>query len=117
MGGNRFQVLLTTDRDFNKYSRWINKKWGHVSSIQFCGFMDRKQLYERYAQADCLVFPSQVETWGLPISEFSVTGRPMLLADLPYAHETAAGSQHVSFFSPDDPVGLKNQMKSLLPDI
>ena len=117
VGGNRFQVLLTTDRDFNKYSRWINKKWGHVSSIQFCGFMDRKQLYERYAQADCLVFPSQVETWGLPISEFSVTGRPMLLADLPYAHETAAGSQHVSFFSPDDPVGLKNQMKSLLPDI
>ncbi len=111
VGEDRFQVLLTTDRDFNKYTRWIDKKWGHVKSIRFCGFMDRQHLYEQYAQADCLVFPSKVETWGLPISEFSVTGRPMLLADLPYAHETAAGSLKTTFFNPEDAMQLKTLIK------
>lgn len=114
VGTSRFQVLLTTDRDLNKYSRWIHKKWGHVKSIQFCGFLDRNHLYEQYAQADCLVFPSQVETWGLPISEFSVTGRPMLLADLPYAHETAAGSQKAAFFHPENAVELKELMMNTM---
>ena len=34
---------------------------------------------------------------GLPISEFSEFNKPMLLADLSYAQETAAGSEQVAF--------------------
>ena len=113
VGEGRFEVLLTTDRDFNRYSRWLDHRWGHVKSIRFCGFVSKERLNELYAQAKCLVFPSQVETWGLPISEFAVTDRPMLLADRPYAHETAAGSHHTAFFDPDKP----NQLKQLMRDV
>ena len=114
VGRGRFEVLLTTDGTFNRYSRWLQKRWGNVDSLTFCGFLSREQLYTRYAQSDCLVFPSQVETWGLPISEFSVTGRPMLLADLPYAHESAAGSAQTAYFNPHEPEQLKELMFRLL---
>lgn len=113
VGPGRFEVLLTTSPDTNRYSRWLHRKWGHVSSVRFCGFVPKEELLALYAQADCLVFPSHVETWGLPISEFAVSDRPMLLADLPYAHETAAGSRHTAFFDPDSPHQLKHLMSQL----
>ena len=114
VGEGRFEVLLTTSPDFNRYSRWLHSRWGHVQSIRFCGFVSKEHLNELYTHTDCLVFPSQVETWGLPISEFAVTGRPMLLADLPYAHETAAGSHHTAFFDPDKPMILKQLMRDVM---
>jgi hypothetical protein len=50
----------------------------------------------------------------LPISEFAQYEKPMLLADLPYAHETAAGSKAISFFNADDATALAVQMKALI---
>ena len=114
VGTGRFEVVLTTTRDFNKYSQWIAKRWGDVRSLRFCGFLDKESLAKAYSQADCLVFPSKVETWGLPISEFAPTGRPMLLADLPYAHETAAGSLRTAFFNPTDAKALAALMLSVI---
>ena len=114
VGTDKFKVILTTDRNANRYCRWIDRKWGHVNSLHFAGFLDREKLYEQYAVAGCLVFPSQVETWGLPISEFASMGRPMLLADLPYAHETAMGSQLTAFFNPNNPKDLKEKMKQVM---
>ena len=109
-----FEVLITTDSNLNQYSRWLHKKWGHVRAINFCGFVCKERLDQIYANTDCLVFPSQVETWGLPITEFAVTGRPMILADRPYAHETAAGSCCTAFFDPDDPVMLAQLMRNII---
>ena len=111
-----FKVVLTLDGEENKYSQWLKEKWGDVESIDFAGFMTKEKLYGYYQSVDALVFPSKVETWGLPITEFMEASgdKPMLLADLPYAHETAAGASKVGFFNPNDPVELKNKMKDLL---
>ena len=97
LGADRFCLVLTIDGTENHYARWIKGKWGDVRSIDFHGFMSREELAEYYGRADCLVFPSRVETWGLPISEFKQTGRPMILSDLPYAHESASGAPLVAF--------------------
>ena len=64
--------------------------------------------------ADCLIFPSRIETWGLPISEYAQYQKPMLLADLPYAHETAAGTHQTAFFDPQSPLQLKGMMQRLV---
>lgn len=40
----------------------------------------------------------------------------MLLADLPYAHETAMGSMETAFFNVQEVGELKEQMKRLLSD-
>lgn len=110
-----FKVYLTIGSKENKYAAWLNKNWGaNVPSLQFIGFQDKKSLFDLYGSSDCLVFPSKVETWGLPISEFSAFDKPMFLADLPYAHETAAGTQQVAFFEPDSPERLAEYMKRLI---
>ena len=113
-GAGKFKVVLTVSGKENSYAQWLYKKYGEVDSIDFAGFMSKEKLFGYYNAADCLVFPSKIETWGLPISEFMVNGKPMLLADLPYAHETAAGGKAVAFFSLSAPGILKGQMRKLL---
>lgn len=114
LGENRFEVIFTIDGTENRYARWLYKKWGSLASLKFAGFMSKNDLFATYEKADCLVFPSRIETWGLPISEFAQFGKPMLLADLPYAHETARGSKKVAFFNVREAGELKEQMKHLL---
>ena len=118
IGKEKFKVVLTLSGEESRYSRWLHEKWGDVSSIDFAGFMSKERLYGYYKAADCLVFPSKVETWGLPITEFMEASgdKPMLLSDLPYAHETASGASKVCFFNPSDPKELKERMKELIQD-
>jgi glycosyltransferase involved in cell wall biosynthesis len=114
IGIGKFKVYITISGNENRYARWLYKKWGKVESLKFIGFLNKDQLYKQYESADCLVFPSRIETWGLPISEFAVYNKPMLLADLPYAHETAVGSEQTAFFDPYNPDDLKNKMELLI---
>lgn len=112
-----FEVCITVKGNENRYAKWLYKNWGEcISNLRFIGFLNRKTLYDYYAQCDCLIFPSKIESWGLPITEFAAFGKPMLLADLPYAHETANGCSAVSFFDPNDPGELARKMESLIAD-
>ena len=116
LGKGKFRVVLTINGSENRYSRWLYELSKGVKSIDFAGFMTKEKLYGYYKTSDCFVFPSKVETWGLPITEFMETsgGKPMILADLPYAHETSAGASKVCFFNPTDPAELKDMMKELI---
>jgi glycosyltransferase involved in cell wall biosynthesis len=114
LGKGRFKVYMTISGYENRYARWLYRKWGKTDSIEFIGFLTKEALYRYYETVDCLVFPSKVETWGLPISEFSVYGKPMLLANLPYAHESACGSLRTAFFSPYEATDLEDKMRRLI---
>ena len=109
-----FRLVLTIDGTENRYAASIRRRYGHLSSIEFHGYMSKDKLYMHYAMASCLVFPSRIETWGLPISEFKPSGKPMILSDMPYAHETAAGADSVIFFNPDDAPELAACMRLFL---
>ena len=114
IGRRRFRVECTIRGEDNKYGWWLKSNWDHVDSIHFGGFQTPSKLWGWYNAADCLVYASRVEAWGLPISEFAPTLKPMLLVDLPYAHETAAGALQVGFFPVHDAVALKDHMKALV---
>ncbi|MBE8712351.1 glycosyltransferase [Sphingobacterium hungaricum] len=114
LGSGKFSVYITVKGTENKYAEYLYNNWSKVDSLKFIGFQDRKSMFDYYNSSNCLIFPSKVETWGLPITEFSAFNKPMLLADLPYAHETAAGSKFVSFFDADSPEALAIQMKQLI---
>ena len=113
VGKNRFKVMLTIDGAENKYSRWLYRNWGDVSSIEFHGYMGKDELFATYRQAGTLVFPSRVETWGLPMSEYIKVNPQgaVLAADLPYAHETAPEAR---FFKVLDHVALKDMMRGII---
>ncbi|GFI49087.1 glycosyltransferase Gtf1 [Lachnospiraceae bacterium] len=109
-----YEVLLTLDGSENSYSKFLIKKYGDIRTIKWIGLQKREQLFEIYNQADCFIFPSVLETWGLPISEFKTTGKPMILADLPYAHETLGTYEKVLFFEPNDSHQLRRLMLKII---
>jgi glycosyltransferase involved in cell wall biosynthesis len=107
------EIWLTFSGDESRYAKKLVAQGRNLSNIKFLGRLTRTQVFERYEATDCLVFPSRLETWGLPISEFKRTGKPMLLADLPYAHETLGTYGRIQFFDPDSPKELASLMKEL----
>lgn len=114
VGKNMFKTVLTINGTENRYSRWLKDKWGNVDSIVFKGYLSKEDLKTNYGEACCLVFPSRIETWGLPVSEFKPCGKPMILADLPYAYETSAGAGLVAFCEVDDTHHLAELMAEIV---
>lgn len=110
----RFKVVITMKGTENRYAQWLKDRYGKLRSVDFHGFMAKEELYAYYEKSACLVFPSRIETWGLPISEFLPLGKPMILADLPYAHETAAGARKVAFFDVKDVFSLALRMEEVI---
>jgi glycosyltransferase involved in cell wall biosynthesis len=99
-------VVITIDGSENTYAKTIVEKYKHIEAIQFIGLIKREAVYDYYSQCDGLIFPSKLETWGLPISEFKQFHKPMFVSDLPYAKETVGDYDRVCFFNPDDPIQL-----------
>lgn len=112
--GFNFELVLTLSGNENRYARQLVEKYGTESRIRFIGLISREQVYTYYKQCDCLVFPSKLETWGLPITEAKAFHKPILAADLPYAHETVGNYEQVSFFNPDNSCELVRLMEQII---
>lgn len=90
---------FTTIKDNKeKYAQFLIKNYSSLESVKFYGKVKRKQLLSMYNGMNCLLFPSKIETWGLPISEAKAYNKPMFLANLPYAKEACGNYEKVSFF-------------------
>ena len=106
-----YKVLLTINGEENKYSSDLLAKYKDVTNVQFIGLQKQDNLFELYGKVNCLIFPSKLETWGLPITEFKVTNKPIILADMKYAHETLGEYEKASFFNPEDSDQLAKLME------
>jgi len=56
-------------------------------SINFMGNVSYNDIIAMYKEADALLFPSYIETFGLPLLEAAFFGTPIITADLPYSHD------------------------------
>ena len=112
--GDLFQVYLTIDGSENLYAKEIVDKYGNEKNIHFCGLLPMDQVFSYYEKAGCLIFPSKMETWGLPISEAKQFSLPMLVADLPYAHETVGNYDKVCFFDEKNAEELAEYMLKVI---
>jgi glycosyltransferase involved in cell wall biosynthesis len=105
-GGWNSYIILTIDGTENRYARWLTTHYGDLNTIKFIGRQSRGDMLRRYSEADCLLFPSRLETWGLPISEAKQRGLPMFVADLPYARESVGTYDKVDFIDVNDHIAL-----------
>lgn len=97
VGGPEFEMRLTIDGGENRYAAALVKRYANVPGISFIGRQPYAAMAKQYDECDCLIFPSRSETWGLPISEAKALCKPILAADLPYAHETVSNYDKVCF--------------------
>lgn len=68
----------------------------------FEGVMSRDNLLSLYKSACGLLFPSTIETLGLPLLEAAAFGLPIVAADLDYAREVLNGYDGVTFANVND---------------
>lgn len=111
-----FKVYLTIDGSENIYSKKIVEKYGRLKCIEFIGLQTRENLMKYYSKIETVIFPSKLETWGLPISEAKAFGKNIILADLEYAHETLGTYEKVMFFGPDNAEKLAEKIEMLIND-
>lgn len=82
-------------------------------NVKFIGKIPREELLNKYNEY-ALVFPSYIETFGLPLAEARNYGTIILAADTTFAHEILEGYENVYYFDPFRPEQLAVLMKKVL---
>ena len=108
------ELRLTLSGTENAYARNLHQRFSSVCGVRFIGKQTRQQMAEAYRACDVVVFPSRLETWGLPITEAKALNKPLLVADLPYAHETVGDCAAVSFLPATDPQAWSNVIEQIV---
>ncbi len=108
------ELRLTISGVENSYARDLYSKFSSVCGISFIGRQSKKQMTEEYLACDVVVFPSRLETWGLPITEAKAMKKPLLVADLPYAHETVGNYSEVKFLPATDVQAWANVFEQIV---
>lgn len=87
-----------------------------VEGVHYMGALPFSEVLSMYAGVDALVFPSYIETYGLPLIEAAALGLPILAADLPYAREVLRGYRGVEYIAPFDPQAWAEAFDRIVPN-
>lgn len=107
------ELQLTLSGTENSYARYLYQRFSSVGGVRFIGRQTRQQMAVAYQACDVVVFPSRLETWGLPITEAKALNKPLVVADLPYAHETVGNCSAVSFLPATDAQAWANVFEQM----
>ena len=81
--------------------------------FRFIGRLTREEVLEWYTRS-VLLFPSYIETVGLPIYEAKTVGAPMLLSDCAYARGVAQNYEKAQYFNYKKAEELSALMKEIM---
>jgi glycosyltransferase involved in cell wall biosynthesis len=85
------------------------------ANILFLGYLDNDKLIETLQGADCLIFPSIKEGFGLPIVEGMAVGLTVLAANTTTGRELLNNNADF-LFDPYDPYDLARRIEKLVID-
>lgn len=95
-----FKVIFTLKGDENDH---ISKLYNEVKEkqlpIKFVGNITRDQVFDLYTKS-ILLFPSYIETFGLPLLEAKLHQGIILASDCDFSHEILDGYKNAYFFDP-----------------
>lgn len=95
-----FKVVFTLKGDENEQiSNLFNEVKNNRLPIEFIGNISREEVFDYYTKS-ILVFPSFIETFGLPLLEAKLHRSIILASDCPFSHEILDGYENVYYFPP-----------------
>lgn len=118
LSSNIFQKLavhFTVDQNTGANIIEQCKTSGVSDACVFHGNMSYETLLSYYKSCDALLFPSFVETFGLPLLEAAHFGLPILAADLPYSREVLSGYSGSNFIDYKDANAWANEIVNIKP--
>lgn len=108
------EVEFTLDGQENPLAReLLSDVQTHDLPVSFIGRLPREALMERYARRT-LVFPSYIETFGLPLLEARRSNALVIASDCPFSREILAGYDGAAFFDPFDATALRTLLERLV---
>jgi glycosyltransferase involved in cell wall biosynthesis len=96
---HKIVLKITLDGSENKYARKIRKLYKKYEFINFLGLINRNEVLNQINNCNSVIFASEFETWGLPISEAKFYNKEIFVIDMEYAHETISEYHKVIYFS------------------
>lgn len=87
--------------DFLVFDKLV-EKYQLSQYINYLGMLERKSVLSVYLDAHLIVYPSSVESFGLPLAESALLGKKIICTDLPYAREVLNGYSNVTFVESDN---------------
>lgn len=83
------------------------------NNINYLGHIKRKEVFRLY-NTNCLIFPSYIESFGLPLIEAALTGDVILASNTEFSRELLKNYSNVYFFNAFDAKELANLMKKVI---
>jgi len=87
---------------------------GLTDHFVFEGKMTFNQMLRYYLGIKALLFPSYIETFGLPLIEAASAGIPVICSNLPYTHEVLSGYKGAVYVSYNDSRSWALAIKQIL---
>lgn len=104
----KIKVHFTFDVDSKKsiYETIVKKQLDTI--FVFDGSMPFEKLLSYYKDCHAMLFPSYIESLGLPLIEAAMAGVPIIAADMPYARDVIGTYEGVNFVKIHNPLGWKD---------
>lgn len=106
-------LCLTLDKGVSSdLCFWIDKQRLECKlKLENVGFLSHNQALLLYGQAGALIYPSLLESFGLPLIEASQAGLPVLAAELDYVRDVLDPEQT---FDPESPLSIARAVKRFI---
>ena len=85
----------------------------NTNQIKYLGTLSRNKVFDKY-QSSILIFPSYIETYGLPLAEAKKAQTIILAADTEFSREILNDYSNAYFFNPFDSNELANLILKVL---
>lgn len=111
---NEVELVFTfRGQEFPEVIR-LAEKLGVRSNIVADGPVPFEKLQSFYKSAAALLFPSYIESFGLPLFEAAAAGLPILAADTDYAHDVIGEYEGACFLNYRNPDSWADKMLEIL---
>lgn len=111
---NNYQVIFTINGDENENAIDMKRDAEKYQlNIKFVGNLSRAEVFEQYSKS-VLLFPSYIETFGLPLLEARLHHGIILAADTDFSKEVLNGYENSFFFDPFNSQELSELMIQII---
>ncbi|MHA1081081.1 glycosyltransferase [Enterobacter ludwigii] len=93
---NFLMTFTINESDDVELSSLVNK-YNLNEFVKFSGALPRNEVLQRLSESKALLFPSKLETFGIPLVEAAKMGVNIIASDLPYSKEVLSGYNKVIF--------------------
>lgn len=109
-----YSVIFTLFGNENKHIAQLYEKVKmYELPVKFIGNLSRDAVFDYYSRS-ILIFPSYIETVGLPLIEAKMHKTPIIVSDCLFSYETLDGYEKVKYFNPFSIEDLFGNMKNII---